>query len=138
MSVDFCMEGATYHTYVRFCCQSQVPITHITCVRCIWGAVQSHMIINQKGLRMSDRWCHTLSAVNNRSLRFSMIIYPLRNSRQESLTTVCNIVLEHRPIFITLMSFPTNFSTLLSTTDKRTAVEITAGAAGLLYNPSVQ
>ena len=25
--VDFCLEGATYHTYVRFCCQSQVHIT---------------------------------------------------------------------------------------------------------------
>ena len=50
--VDFCMEGVTYHTYVRFCCQSQVQITYIACVRCILGAAQSHMIINQKGMRI--------------------------------------------------------------------------------------
>ena len=52
MSVDFGMEGATYHTYARFCCQSQVQITYIACVRCILGAVQSHMIISQKGMRI--------------------------------------------------------------------------------------
>ena len=52
MSVDFCVEGATYHTYVRFCCQSQVQITYVACVRCILGAVKSHMIISQKGMRM--------------------------------------------------------------------------------------
>ena len=53
MSVDFCVEGDTYmyHTYLRFCCQSQVQITYIACVRCILGVVQSHMIINQKGMR---------------------------------------------------------------------------------------
>ena len=53
MSVDFCVEDATYHTYVRFCCQSQVQITYIACVRCILGAVQSHMIISQKGMRIN-------------------------------------------------------------------------------------
>ena len=51
MSVDFCAEGDTYHTYVRFCCQSQVHITYIACVRCILGAVQSHMVIRRKGMR---------------------------------------------------------------------------------------
>ena len=40
------------HTYVRFCCQSQVQITYIACVRCILGTVQSHMIISQKGMRI--------------------------------------------------------------------------------------
>ena len=54
MSVDFCVEGATYHTYVRFCCQSQVQIIYLACARCILGAVQSHMIINQKGMRKGD------------------------------------------------------------------------------------
>ena len=53
MSVDLCVQGATYHTYVRFCCQSQVQITYIACVRCILGAMQSHMIISQKGMRKS-------------------------------------------------------------------------------------
>ena len=58
MSVDFCIEGATYHTYVRFCCQSQVQITYIAYVRCILGAVQSHMIINQKGMRID---CYSMA-----------------------------------------------------------------------------
>ena len=57
MSVDLCVEGATYHTSVRFCCQSQVHITYIFCVRCILRAVQSHMIINQKGMRITYRRC---------------------------------------------------------------------------------
>ena len=52
MSVDFYVEDATYHTYVRFCCQSQVQVTYGACVRCIMGAAQSHMIINQKGMRI--------------------------------------------------------------------------------------
>ena len=54
MSVEFCMEDATYHTYVRFCRQSQVQVTYGTCVRCILGAVQSYMIINQKGKRINN------------------------------------------------------------------------------------
>ena len=37
---------------MRFCCQSQVHIIYIFCVRCILRAVQSHMIINQKGMRI--------------------------------------------------------------------------------------
>ena len=57
MSVDFCVEGATYHTQVRFCCQSQVHITYISCVRCILRAVQSYMIINQKGMRINELLC---------------------------------------------------------------------------------
>ena len=64
MSVDFCMEGATYHTYVRFCCQSQVQITYGACVRCILGAEQSHMIISQNVwetvLFYSNVTCHVL------------------------------------------------------------------------------
>ena len=58
VSVDFCVEGATYHTYVRFCCQSQVQITYIACVRCILGAVRSHMVISQKGMRISINVCN--------------------------------------------------------------------------------
>ena len=33
-SVDFCVEGATYHAYVRFCCQCQVQITYHACTLC--------------------------------------------------------------------------------------------------------
>ena len=50
--VDFCVEGATYHTYVRFLLSISVHITYIACVRCILGAVQSRMIISQKGMRI--------------------------------------------------------------------------------------
>ena len=65
MSVDFCMEGATYHTYVRFCSQFQVQITYIACVRCILGAVQSYMIINQKGMRMNNLFLVCVSVYTN-------------------------------------------------------------------------
>ena len=36
---------------LRFGCQSQVQVTYSACVRCILGAVQSHMIISQNGMR---------------------------------------------------------------------------------------
>ena len=51
VTVDFCMEDATYHMYVKVCCQSQVQITYGACVRCILGAVQSHMIVNKRSMK---------------------------------------------------------------------------------------
>ena len=46
------MCGRCYISHIgEVCCQSQVHIIYIFCVRCILRAVQSHMIINQKGMR---------------------------------------------------------------------------------------
>ena len=51
--------------HFTYCCQSQVQVTCIVCVRCILGAVQlqSHMIINQKGMRKCNTECTRIQKV---------------------------------------------------------------------------
>ena len=102
MSVDLCVEGATYHTYVMFCSQSQVQSTYIACVRCILEAVQSHMHDYQsqryENMQCSPYILQDLKYTSTEFFFISFIIYMVtltwhvygRDSRKETNTTTAS------------------------------------------------